>query len=212
MQVGGFVKQSLIDYPSYVAAVIFTQGCNFRCGYCHNPQLVLPELFAQNQTIATDEVLAYLEERRSWLDAVVVTGGEPTIHNDLPKFLKRIKAMGYRVKLDTNGSNPYMLEHIISERLVDCVAMDIKIAVEEALYTQIIGIKDTSTIIENVLASVFVLKAATIDVEFRTTRLPETHNDAMMHLIKKYIGNDKRYTINEFRDGNTVNVNQNRGQ
>ena len=189
-----------------MAAVIFTQGCNFRCGYCHNPQLVLPELFAQNQTIPTTEVLAHLEKRKGWLDGVVVTGGEPTIHNDLPKFLKRIKEIGYRVKLDTNGSNPYMLERIIGEQLVDCVAMDIKIAIEEAQYTQIIGIKDTSTIIENVLASVFVLKAAAIDVEFRTTRLPDIHSDAMMHLITKYIGNDKRYTINEFREGDTVSA------
>jgi pyruvate formate lyase activating enzyme len=206
MKIGGFVKQSLIDYPGKIAAIVFTQGCNFRCGYCHNPRLVLPELFPQGQHISPQEVLTYLEERKNWLDGVVVTGGEPTIHNDLAEFLKTIKDMGYQVKLDTNGSNPYMLEQIVKEKLADYIAMDIKIPLEDGLYAKIIGVADVGEITENILASVMILKNTTIDGEFRTTSIPGIHNEAMITLIKKYIGNDKRYKINEFRDGEIIGL------
>jgi pyruvate formate lyase activating enzyme len=204
MKIGGFVKQSLMDYPGKVAAVVFTQGCNFRCGYCHNPQLVLPELFLSNPEFAPLNILSYLKERKNWLDGVVVTGGEPTIHKDLPMFLKEIKDMGYAVKLDTNGSNPFMLERIIKDKLADYIAMDIKIPLEGGLYAKIIGISDVNEITENILASVLVLKNSKIDGEFRTTTIPGIHNEGMIELIKKYIGNDKRYKINEFRDGKTI--------
>lgn len=117
MKIGGFIKQSLIDYPGKIAAVVFTQGCNFRCGYCHNPQLVLPELFLEQPELVPLNIISYLKEHKNWLDGVVVTGGEPTIHKDLPLFLKEIKGLGYSIKLDTNGSNPYMLERIVKEKL-----------------------------------------------------------------------------------------------
>jgi pyruvate formate lyase activating enzyme len=205
MRIGGFVKQSLMDYPGKIAAVIFTQGCNFRCGYCHNPQLVLPELFLNNPEYIPLNIISYLKERRKWLDGVVVTGGEPTIHKDLPEFLNEIKALGYSVKLDTNGSNPYMLERIVKDKLADYIAMDIKIPLEDGMYAKIIGISDVNEITENIFASVLVLKNAQIDGEFRTTSIPGIHNEGMIELIKKYIGNDKRYKINEFRDGKTIN-------
>lgn len=205
MRIGGFVKQSLMDYPGKVAAVVFTQGCNFRCGYCHNPQLVLPELFLNNPEYIPLNIISYLKERKNWLDGVVVTGGEPTIHKDLPEFLKEIKALGYSVKLDTNGSNPYMLERIVKDKLADYIAMDIKIPLEDGMYAKIIGISDVNEITENILASVLVLKNAQIDGEFRTTSIPGIHNEGMIELIKKYIGNDKRYKINAFRDGKTIN-------
>jgi pyruvate formate lyase activating enzyme len=205
MKIGGFVKQSLIDYPGKIAAVVFTQGCNFRCGYCHNPQLVLPELFQQNQPISTDEVLEYLQERKNWLDGVVVTGGEPTIHNDLPEFLKTIKDLGFLVKLDTNGSNPFMLEQIVKNNLADYIAMDIKIPFEDGLYSKIIGIPNVDEITENILASVMILKNTTIEGEFRTTSIPGIHNEVMIALIKNCIGSNKRYIINEFREGVIIN-------
>ncbi len=204
MKIGGFVKQSLIDYPGKIAAIVFTQGCNFRCGYCHNPQLVLPELFHQNPLISVDEVLAYLQERKKWLDGVVVTGGEPTIHKDLPAFLKRIKEMGYLVKLDTNGSDPYMLEQIIKEKLTDYIAMDIKILPEDSLYAKIIGITDVSDLTERIIVSIIMLKSTSIDVEFRTTNIPGIHNKVMLELIQKLVGNDKRYKVNDFRDGQII--------
>jgi pyruvate formate lyase activating enzyme len=204
MRIGGFVKQSLIDYPGKIAAVIFTQGCNFRCGYCHNPQLVLPELFLNKPEYIPLNIISYLNERKNWLDGVVVTGGEPTIHKDLPVFLKEIKALGYSVKLDTNGSNPNMLEQIVKDKLADYIAMDIKIPLEDGMYAKIIGISDVNKITENILASVLVLKNAQIDGEFRTTSIPGIHNEGMIELIKKYIDNDKRYKINEFREGKTI--------
>jgi pyruvate formate lyase activating enzyme len=205
MQIGGFVKQSFIDYPGKISAVVFTQGCNFRCGYCHNPQLVLPELFSNIQPISSEEILNYLKERKNWLDGVVITGGEPTIHNDLPEFLKDIKDLDYKIKLDTNGSNPYMLEQIIKKNLADYIAMDIKIPLIEGLYSKIIGIPDVEEITKNILASVIVLNKTTIDVEFRTTYIPGIHNEEIIEQIKKYVGCDKRYKINEFREGDTVN-------
>lgn len=204
MKIGGFVKQSLIDYPGKVAAIVFTQGCNFRCGYCHNPQLVLPELFYQSPSIPVDEVLAYLQERKKWLDGVVITGGEPTIHKDLPAFLKKIKDMGYQVKLDTNGSDPYMLEQIIKEKLVDSIAMDIKILPEDNMYAQIIGIDDVSDVTEKIIVSIIMLKSISIDVEFRTTNIPGVHNKVMLELIQQLVGKDKRYKVNDFRDGQII--------
>src|SRR5512143_2442184 len=107
MRIGGLLKFSLIDYPGKVAAVVFTAGCNYRCPFCHNPELVLPELF--NPPLSVDDILSFLEKRQGQLQGVVVTGGEPTIHNDLPEFLSRIKSLGYFVKLDTNGSRPDVL-------------------------------------------------------------------------------------------------------
>jgi pyruvate formate lyase activating enzyme len=136
MKIAGLIKQSYIDYPGKMAAVVFTQGCNFRCGYCHNPSLVLPRLFHHNKLVAVSDVLIHLENRKDWLDGVVITGGEPTIHGDLPDFLRQIKSLGYLVKLDTNGSNPLMLEKVIKENLVDFIAMDIKTLLQEELYAK----------------------------------------------------------------------------
>ncbi|MBN2762441.1 MAG: anaerobic ribonucleoside-triphosphate reductase activating protein, partial [Bacteroidales bacterium] len=168
MKIGGFIKQSLIDYPGKIVAVIFTQGCNFRCGYCHNPQLVLPELFENELSYTPDIIFQYLQEHKNWLDGVVVTGGEPTIHNDLPEFLKKIKDYGYLVKLDTNGSNPFILEKIIKNKLTDFIAMDIKTLPERDFYFEITGIQNIPDIAERIIASVILLKNSGVDVEFRT--------------------------------------------
>ncbi len=204
MRIGGFVKQSLIDYPGKVAAVVFTQGCNFRCGYCHNPDLVLPELIKQNKNISVDEILKFLKVRKSWLDGVVVSGGEPTIHEDLPDFLSEIKRLGYLVKLDTNGSNPLLLQHLIHEELVDYIAMDIKTVLNVKRYAQVIGIEKAEMITENVIASINLLKESNIEIEFRTTRLPDIHTTITIDKIHDYIGNDVKYVINEFREGRTI--------
>ena len=204
MRIGGFVKQSLMDYPGKIAAVVFTQGCNFRCGYCHNPQLVLPELFINKPEYIPLNILSYLQERKSWLDGVVVTGGEPTIHKDLPLFLKEIKALGYSVKLDTNGSNPYMLEHIIKEKLADYIAMDIKIIPEKNMYGEITGIQMTDEIFEKIMASILILKNSPIEGEFRTTFIPGIHDGATLDLIQLLIGDGKTYTVNQFREGDTI--------
>ncbi|HEY9125434.1 MAG TPA: anaerobic ribonucleoside-triphosphate reductase activating protein [Bacteroidales bacterium] len=204
MRIGGFVKQSLIDYPGKIAAVVFTQGCNFRCGYCHNPQLVLPELFIEHLELAPINIISYLAKHKNWLDGVVVTGGEPTIHKDLPLFLKELKDLGYSIKLDTNGSNPYMLEQIVENKLVDYIAMDIKIAPEKDLYGKIIGIQMTDEIIEKIMVSILLLNNTSIEGEFRTTFIPGIHDEATVNLIQRLVGQNKSYKVNEFREGKTI--------
>jgi pyruvate formate lyase activating enzyme len=204
MRIGGFVKQSLIDYPNKIAAVVFTQGCNFQCGYCHNPQLVLPHLFIENPEFNPSNIFRYLKSRKNWLDGVVITGGEPTIHKDLPEFLKKIKAMGYSIKLDTNGSNPYMLKQIITNKLVDYIAMDIKNIPEKNLYEEITGIQMTTKIIENLQLSIQIINNSSIEREFRTTFIPKIHNKNTIELIKKLVGKNICYKVNEFREGETI--------
>jgi pyruvate formate lyase activating enzyme len=204
MQIGGFVKQSLIDYPGKIAAVVFTQGCNFRCSYCHNPSLVLPGLFCENASVSVEEVFAYLHKRKSWLDGVVVSGGEPSIHADLPDFLRKIKEMGYSIKLDTNGSNPQMLEAIIKEKLADYVAMDIKTVPEAEAYSQITGVTDATLIVENIKTSVEIIKQSSIIYEFRTTSIPGLHSPHILKNIELFLKDKKQLTINEYREGKTI--------
>ena len=124
MKIGGLQKFSLIDYPGKTAAVIFTQGCNMFCPYCHNPQLVYPHLY--EPVLEEEEVLKFLKKRQSLLNGVVITGGEPLAHKELPDFIKKIKEIGYCVKLDTNGTRPQKLQDIINDGLIDFIAMDIK--------------------------------------------------------------------------------------
>ncbi len=204
MRIGGFVKNSLVDWEGKVAAVIFTKGCNFRCGYCHNPSLVLPELMNKTEDIAEKTVLDFLAERNTWLDGVVVTGGEPTIHRDLPVFLEDIKLLGYPVKLDTNGTNPFMLQKIIKNKLADYIAMDVKILPEKSLYGKITGIQVTADIIEKIMTSILLLNNTATEVEFRTTIIPGIHDEAAIELIHTLLGNNKKYRTNQYRNGSTI--------
>lgn len=162
--IGGLQKSSLIDYPGKISAVIFTQGCNFRCPYCHNPELIQAKCKVQNAKCHQKTVLEFLKKRISKLDGVVITGGEPTLHDDLPEFIKQIKDLGFAIKLDTNGTNPQMLQQLINEKLIDYVAMDIKAPIDK--YSEIVRTKvDTNKI----LKSIEILKNSNIDYEFRTT-------------------------------------------
>mgnify|MGYP000118768501 FL=1 len=138
MKVTGIQKLTLLDYPGVVACTVFTAGCNFRCPFCHNAMLVLPEQI-DDECLTDDEVFGFLKKRRGVLDGVAVTGGEPLLHADMPEFLARVKELGYKIKLDTNGSNPELLSEIVKNKLVDRVAMDIKNAPEE--YARTIGLK-----------------------------------------------------------------------
>lgn len=156
------MKTSLIDYPGKLSAIIFTTGCNFRCPYCHNPELVLPEKFLP--AIPEQEILSFLRQRRKYLDAVTVTGGEPCIQHDLQEFLGRLKEMGYLVKLDTNGSIPDMLKDIIEARIVDYIAMDVKAPAGK--YKYIAGIE---TDIEKIKKSISLILNCGQAYEFKTT-------------------------------------------
>jgi pyruvate formate lyase activating enzyme len=162
MKIGGLQKTSLIDYPGRISAIVFTQGCNFRCPYCHNPELVDPTKYGP--VLPEAEVLSFLERRRGKLEAVTVTGGEPTLHADLEEFLQQIKKMGYLVKVDTNGSNPAMLEGLIRGRCVDYLAMDLKGPLHK--YRQI---TNTEVDAAKILRSIELIASSGIDHEFRTT-------------------------------------------
>src|SRR5271157_1720709 len=124
MQIGGLQKVSLNEYPGKISAIAFTQGCNFRCPYCHNPELVDPDLY--KECLSEETVLSFLEKRKGKLDALTITGGEPTIQHDLMDFIKCVRKIGYSIKLDTNGSYPEVLEQLIRGRVVDYIAMDVK--------------------------------------------------------------------------------------
>ncbi len=162
MKIGGLQKFSLIDYPDKICAIVFTQGCDFRCPYCHNPELVKPEFF--QEPISEEDFFNFLEKRKGKLEAVTVTGGETCLQGDLPVFLQKIKEMGYLLKLDTNGSFPEMLNEIIDQNLVDYLAIDIKAPLEK--YEKIVGVPfATAKIVE----SIKIALSSKIDCEFRTT-------------------------------------------
>jgi pyruvate formate lyase activating enzyme len=162
MKIGGLQKISLIDYPGRISAIVFTQGCNFRCPYCHNPELVDPAQYGP--ILSEEEVISFLEKRRGKLDAVTVTGGEPTLQPDLDRFLQEIKGMGYLTKIDTNGSNPDVLERLIRGRLVDYLAMDVKGPLQK--YERIANVKVKTAKIRR---SIELITASGIEHEFRTT-------------------------------------------
>lgn len=202
MKIGGFIKQSLIDYPGHIAAMIFTSGCNFRCGYCHNPHLVLPEIQKETKDYEIEEIMTYLSGRRNWLDAVVISGGEPCIHKDLPQYIKRIKEMGYAVKLDTNGSYPEMLMELIEQKLIDYVAMDVKHIPCSNKYSEVIGLSQSKIPMSKINTSISLLKAASIPFEFRTTMIPEIHTDADISETEKLI--NVKIKTQQYRNGLTI--------
>jgi pyruvate formate lyase activating enzyme len=166
LRIGGFQKLTLVDFPGKVAATVFTQGCNFRCGYCHNPELVLPQFF--QTPLAPGPVLDYLNDRRGKLEGVVITGGEPTLQKGLVNFIARIKKMGFAVKLDTNGSHPEVLSSLIGLNLLDYIAMDIKSSLKK--YSQVTGVAcDTAKIRE----SIDLIVKSGVPYQLRTTLVKE---------------------------------------
>lgn len=169
LPIGGFIRQSLIDYPGHIASVIFLSGCNMRCYYCHNPQLVLPRLIKNNSPISIKEIMEWIEKNVGLLDAVVITGGEPTIHASLPDFINLIKRHSLAVKLDTNGINSRMLEHLIRNRQIDYVAMDIKAPLRLEKYRDICGANFTGQQLEEIKQSINLLIEGRVEYEFRTT-------------------------------------------
>ena len=198
MIICGFQKLTLLDFPGHVAATVFTGGCNLRCPFCHNATLVTDT--AQTPILATEEVLAFLKKRQGILDGVCVTGGEPTLQVDLPDFLRKLKDMGYAVKLDTNGTSPNVLRALIAENLVDYVAMDIKNCRER--YGITAGkIPFDMTPIEE---SVKLLMSGRVPYEFRTTTVRGIHTAADFHAIGQWIGGAQRYYLQGFVDSGSL--------
>ena len=200
MQIGGITKSSLIDYPKKISAVIFLIGCNFNCPYCHNPELVISNII---EPIDINTIYSFLKKRKGLFDGVVITGGEPTLHKKLPEFIKNIKDMGYLIKLDTNGSNPNMVEELIENKLVDYIAMDIKAPFDE--YNNIIT-KEIN--IENVKKTFKLLVQNKVDYEFRTTvvsNLLNYESFVKINEIFKKEGKIKKYCLQRFKKSKHLN-------
>ena len=197
----GFNRTSLLDWDGRVSAVIYLPGCNFRCPFCHNRQLVLaPEEYEE---IPFDFIESFVRENSEFLDGIVVTGGEPTLHKDLPELIRRIRGLGMRVKLDTNGTNPEMLEDLIKAGLIDCVAMDLKAPLDER-YDDLAGVKVD---VEKVKRSIKVIMESGIEYEFRTTMVPILLKPEDYESMAAFIGTAKKYVLQHFVPKNTLDPN-----
>ena len=198
MRIGGLQKVTLLDYPGKVACTVFLPGCNLRCPFCHNPALVLSD--RETDGLSTEELLAFLETRRGKLDGVCVTGGEPTLYEDLPALLRQIRELGFAVKLDTNGTNPDMLEALAQEGLLDYAAMDIKNSPDR--YAETCGGVD---LLGPVKRSAALLMAGAVDYEFRTTLVRELHRPEDLDAIAAWLAGAPRYYLQNFVDsGNLI--------
>jgi pyruvate formate lyase activating enzyme len=197
MKIGGFQKFSLLDYPGQLAAIVFAQGCNFRCPYCHNPAVVDPLRYGH--LLDTEAVLHFLYRRRKKLGAVVVSGGEPTLQEDLLPFLRLLKAMRFKVKLDTNGSVPEVLEAIAAAKLVDYFAMDVKAPLP--LYKLVSG-SDIDTAL--IMQSMDVIRRAGVSYEFRSTFFDALLSVNDLSLMQELLKPGDKFTIQECRYGNNL--------
>ena len=205
MLIGGMQKISLIDYPGEVGVTISTIGCNMRCPFCHNSHLV------NGTSIKIDEkeVISFLEKRKGFASALCVTGGEPTLQKDLPDFIKKIKEMGYKIKIDTNGTNPEMVRYLIDNKLVDYIAMDIKSSLEYDKYNKTVGNVLTKEMFNSILKTIDILLNSDIFVEFRTTMAPIIDEDDYVEIaryIKEKSKNKKNviYSLQQFLPVNTL--------
>ena len=197
MKILGIQKLSLLDYPGKIACTVFLGGCNFRCPYCHNGSLAL----GQGEAVMDmDEFLAFLDKRRGRLEGVCISGGEPTLHHDLPELIAEIRSRGYAVKLDTNGTNPEMLYSLVADELIDYVAMDIKSS--KAGYPLAIGKPGMDLFA--VEESVAYLLSDSIDYEFRTTLVRGIHTDSDMIGIGEWIRGAKRYFLQGYKDSGEI--------
>ena len=197
MRIGGLQKMTLLDYPGKVACTVFLPGCNFRCPYCHNSALVLPERMEAG--FPQQELLDFLETRKGKLDGVCITGGEPTIHRDLPELIGRIRSLGFLVKLDTNGSNPVMLQKLMEDRAIDYVAMDIKNSPQ--MYAATCG---NPFLLEKVEQSVQLLMEGSVGFEFRTTVCKPLHTQQSMTRLGRWIQGTEKYYIQNFQDSGSL--------
>ncbi len=198
MIIGGFQKNSLIDYPGKISSVIFTMGCNFRCPYCHNPELVNPALFTAPVDKAS--VFSFLEKRRGLIDAVVITGGEPTLHSDLTEFIVQIKSLGFLVKLDTNGYHPDILERIICEGNLDYIAMDVKAPIGK--YSEVTRCNCDE---DNIDRSIQLIINSGVKYEFRTTVAKPLLTLEDIRKIEQRIENAELFYVQDFVHSKALN-------
>jgi pyruvate formate lyase activating enzyme len=199
MKLGGLQKLTLLDFPGKTACTVFTVGCNFRCPFCHNASLVVrPE---EQRMYGNDEIMSFLKKRVGVLDGVAITGGEPTLMNGLYDFMKEIKALGYAVKLDTNGTRPEMLKRIVNDGLVDYVAMDIKNSREKYAYT--CGLPDSYDISKIEESKNFLMEGK-VDFEFRTTVAKPFHEEADFIKMAEWLKGSEKYFLQQFKDSGDI--------
>lgn len=190
MKIGGLQKMTLIDYPGKIAATVFLVGCNFHCPFCHNPELVNSE---NGERFSVNDFFKFLDERKNFLDGICITGGEPTIHADLPKFIQNIKKRGFLIKLDTNGSNSEMLENLIKNNLIDFIAMDIKTSILK--YDKV----SAKNKISQVQKSINIIQDSSKDHEFRTTMAPGIVDEKDIKEIAQWLKGAKKIVLQQFR-------------
>ncbi len=198
MLIVGLNKTTLLDYPGHVAATVFTGGCNFKCPFCHNGSLVLNP--SALEKYSEEEVFSFLKKRKNVLKGVCITGGEPTLQPDLPAFIRQVKALGYQIKLDTNGYNPEMLRQLLEEQLLDYAAMDIKNCKEK--YEVTAGLHPFA--IEKIEQSVKLLLGAEIEYEFRTTVVKEFHTQEDLEKLVNWLKGAKRLFLQQYQDNENV--------
>ncbi len=197
MKIYGMEKLSLVDYDGYTSCTLFTGSCNFRCPFCHNSSLVLDA--SKQKVLDNDEIFDFLKKRFGLLEAVTISGGEPTLQADLSNTIEKIKAIGYKVKLDTNGTNPSLMQSLINDKLIDYVAMDIKNSKEN--YAKTVGLDVIN--LQSIEKSVEILLEGKIDYEFRTTLIKQYHFENDIISIGKWIKSAKRYFLQSFEDRGT---------
>jgi pyruvate formate lyase activating enzyme len=195
MKIGGFQKTSLLDYPERISAIIWTMGCNFRCPFCYNKQIVLGDA----EEMPEKEILSFLEKRKGLLEGLVITGGEPLLQEDIAAFTEKVKKLGYPVKIDTNGTYPEKLKELIDKKLVDYVAMDVKAPKNK--YNQLTGVK---TDISKIEKSIEIIKADAPDYEFRTTFAPELLKKEDIIEIAKWLDGAKLFYLQQFKNNSPL--------
>ncbi len=197
MKITGFQKTSLIDYPGHIVSIIFTQGCSFKCPYCHNSDLISPDS-KDKEYFPVEYIYSFISNRKGLIDGISITGGEPTLQPDLYDFITEVKSMGLKIKLDTNGSNPEILEPLLKENLLDYIAMDVKASLFD--YEDIINAKIN---INSIIRSISLIQNSAIQYEFRTTVVPGLHDIEQLKEIAILLKGSKKYFIQNFKANNT---------
>ncbi len=200
MNIAGLQKLTTSDFPGSLSCIVFTQGCNLKCPYCQNSGLIPMMQAVTSNFVSEDDFFMFLDKRKSILEGVVITGGEPLVQQDIKSFIKKIKESGYKVKLDTNGTNPLLLQSLIDENLLDYVAVDIKNDFEN--YARTVGLSEINT--SNIEKTIQILKSSNVDYEFRTTIIKEFHTAINIQNICELIGKEPKYFIQNFEDSSNV--------
>lgn len=198
MNICGYQKTTLLDYPGHVAATIFTGGCNFRCPFCHNSDLVVNP--TMSPCISQEEIFAFLKKRKNVLSGICITGGEPTLQTNLSEFIKKVRFLGYKIKLDTNGYRPDVISSLLEDNLLDYIAMDIKAGLSN--YAKVSGIPNLDT--SKIKESISIIENSGIDYEFRTTVVKELHSQEDFLEISEMLSSSSPYFIQSFKDSGNI--------